>query len=214
MKTGQVSLPSTGPTSCCLTSCPQPHSSQPCSLAGPNPPSGHAHSAWLWPLHLPPWRWLRPPGSCGSDLPAEPAAPQALQPVDTPVQGLASLEPTRPLLLPPSRKLPQKTELLESRRRNCLKASREEAKTHWRGQRPCQRQTQRPRQSVDSCRRWSVRTERPLRPASHQRVFRAQSLLGALERDTAAFLCKLCYMHVIHGYVGVSKAQKVPPELT
>lgn len=44
-------------------------------------------------------------------------------------------------------------ELLDSRRRKSLKASRWEAKTHWRGQTPCQRETQRPKQSVEA-RKW------------------------------------------------------------
>ena len=91
---------------------PQPHTSPPHSLAEPHAPSGHAHSAWLWLLHLPPWHWPRPPGSCGSDPPAEPAAPEALQPVDTSVQGLAPPGPARPLLLPPCKEAAPENEAL------------------------------------------------------------------------------------------------------
>lgn len=154
---------------CFSLHCPQPHSSQRWCPAEPNAPSGRAHSAWLWPLHLPPEHWPQPPGSCGSDPPAGPAAPGALQPVDTSVQGLATPGPARPLPLPPCKEAAPEHEVPGFKEKEGLKASRWETKTQWRGQRPCQRQTQRSRQSVEAG-KWlqgaDGRTERPLRLAA------------------------------------------------
>lgn len=113
--------------------------------SGPAPsPSGLAHSAWLWPCHLPPWHWQKLPGNCGSVPPAEPAGPEALQPADTSAQGRATPRPARPLPFSPCEEAAPEDGALGLHEKEEPKAPWCEAKTHGVGvgaQRPGQRQT-------------------------------------------------------------------------
>lgn len=144
-------------------------------------PSGHAHSVWLWLLHLLPWRWPQPPDSCGSVLPAKPAAPEALQPVDTSAQGWAIPQPARPLPFSPCEEATPEDGVLG------LQEKEEPKATKVCGKNPPDRPQAMSEANIEAhqwrprngCGGWSGRTERPLRSVSHRGVSRAQFLSGA-----------------------------------
>lgn len=97
-------------------------------------PSDLARSAGLWQLHQPPSHWLQPPGSYGSVPPAEPAAPEALQPADTSAQGWATPQPARPLPSSLCEEATPEDGSLGLQEKEVPKPPEDEAKTHKRGQ--------------------------------------------------------------------------------
>jgi hypothetical protein len=178
-------------------------------LLSPDPqshsPLGLAHSAGLWQLHQPPWHWLRPPGSYGSVPPAKPAAPEALQPADTSAQGWplhSQLGPCHSLSV---RKLPQKMDLWDSRRKKCLSPlSIRQRPT--REARHYVRQTEAPKSG--EARKWLQEwpgTGRPLNTASYGSLSCLFSMWGAASY-LATLLSETCYMHSVHVHTGESKA--------
>lgn len=123
--------------------------------------------------------------------------------MDTSVQGLATPGLPRPLPLPPCKEAAPEHEAPGFKEKEGLKASRWETKTQWRGQRPCQRQTQRPRQSVEAGKwLWGAVWENreAFEAGSQQGVSRAQSRLGQLleEGPGKGHYCSIPRQAVLH----------------